>query len=141
MDKLPDYLIENYIIPYLSSYDLFYKFRTLSPYYYYCSRNKILTHFPSEMMKTLKKIIDFNNKEDLTKKFDEITKKTFNVPIYTPMAIFKIVNYFFNQYLITLEKDINDKMKECIINLIFYHEYLPYFNQREIIEFLLQLLD
>ena len=30
------------------------------------------------MMKTLKKIIDFNNKEDLTKKFDEITKKTFN---------------------------------------------------------------
>ena len=78
MDKLPDYLIENYIIPYLSSYDLFYKFRALSPYYYYCSRNKILTHFPSEMMKTLKKIIDFNNKEDLTKKFDEITKKTFN---------------------------------------------------------------
>ena len=72
---------------------------------------------------------------------NNVTKKTFNVPIYTPMAIFKIVNYFFNQYLITLEKDINDKMKECIINLIFYHEYLPYFNQREIIEFLLQLLD
>ena len=78
MDKLPDYLIENYIIPYLSSYDLFYKFRALSPYFYYCARNKILTHFPSEMMKTLKKIIDFNNKEDLTKKFDEVTKSTFN---------------------------------------------------------------
>ena len=29
-------------------------------------------------MKTLKKIIDFNTKEDLTKNFDEITKKTFN---------------------------------------------------------------
>ncbi len=78
MDKLPDYLIENYIIPYLSSYDLFYKFRSLSSYYYYCARNKILTHFPGEMMKTLKKIIDFNTKEDLTKNFDEITKKTFN---------------------------------------------------------------
>jgi hypothetical protein len=78
MDKLPDYLIENYIIPYLSSYDLFYKFRSLSSYYYYCARNKILTHFPGEMMKTLKKIIDFNTKEDLTKNFDEITKRTFN---------------------------------------------------------------
>ena len=78
MDKLPDYLIESQIIPFLSSYDLFYKFRSLSPYYYYCSRNKILTHFPGEMMKTLKKIIDFNTKEDLTKNFDEITKKTFN---------------------------------------------------------------
>ena len=72
---------------------------------------------------------------------NNVTKKTFNVPIYTPMAIFKIVNYYFNQYLITLEKDNNDKMKECIINLIFYHEYLPYFNQKEVIEFLLQLLD
>ena len=78
MDKLPDYLIESYIIPYLSSYDLFYKFRTLSSYYYYCARNKILTHFPGEMMKILKKIIDFNTKEDLTKNFDLITKKTFN---------------------------------------------------------------
>ena len=78
MDKLPDYLIENYIIPYLSSYDLFYKFRSLSPYYYYCARNKILTHFPGEMMKTLKKIIDFNTKEDLTQNFDLITRKTFN---------------------------------------------------------------
>jgi hypothetical protein len=29
-------------------------------------------------MKTLKKIIDFNTKEDLTKNFDEITKRTFN---------------------------------------------------------------
>ena len=77
MDKLPDYLIESYIIPYLSSYDLFYKLRSLSSYYYYCARNKILTHFPGEMMKTLKKIIDFNTKEDLTKNFDEITKKTF----------------------------------------------------------------
>ena len=78
MDKLPDYLIENFIIPYLSSYDLFYKFRTLSSYYYYCARNKILTHFPGEMMKTLKKIIEFNTKEDLTKNFDIITKRTFN---------------------------------------------------------------
>ena len=78
MDKLPDYLIENYIIPFLSSTDLFYKFRSLSSYYYYCARNKILTHFPGEMMKTLKKIIDFNTKEDLTKNFDEITKRTFN---------------------------------------------------------------
>ena len=78
MDKLPDYLIESQIIPFLSSNDLFYKFRSLSPYYYYCARNKILTHFPGEMMKTLKKIIDFNTKEDLTKNFDEITKKTFN---------------------------------------------------------------
>lgn len=78
MDKLPDYLIENYIIPYLSSNDLFYKFRTLGSYYYYCARNKILTHFPGEMMKTLQKIIEFNTKEDLTKNFDEITKKIFN---------------------------------------------------------------
>lgn len=78
MDKLPDFILESHIIPYLSSYDLFYKFRSLGTYYYYCARNKILTHFPEEMMKTLKKIIDFNNKEDLTKNFDEITRRTFN---------------------------------------------------------------
>ena len=78
MEKLPDYLIESYIIPYLTSSDLFYKFRSLSPYYYKCARNKILTHFPGEMVLYLKKIIEFNNKEDLTKKFEEIMKKTLN---------------------------------------------------------------
>ena len=78
MDKLPDYLIETYIIPYLSSHDLFYKLRSLSSYYYKCARNKILTHFPGEMMFLLKKIIEFNAKEDLTKNFEEIMKKAFN---------------------------------------------------------------
>ena len=78
MDTIPDYLIENYIIPFLSSNDLFYKLRSLGSYYYSCARKKILCHFPGEMMKTLKKIIDFNTKEDLTKNFEEVTKKTFN---------------------------------------------------------------
>ena len=78
MEKLPDYLIESYIIPYLSSYDLFYKFRSLSSYYYKCVRNKILTHFPGEMLLILKKIMDFNTKEDLAKKFEEILKQTLN---------------------------------------------------------------
>ena len=78
MEKLPDYLIETYIIPYLSSLDLFYKLRSLSSYYYKCARNKILTHFPGEMMFLLKKIIEFNTKEDLTKNFEEIMKKAFN---------------------------------------------------------------
>ena len=78
MEKLPDYLIESYIIPYLSSYDLFYKFRSLSSYYYKCARNKILTHFPGEMLIILKKIMDFNTKEDLAKKFEEILKQTLN---------------------------------------------------------------
>lgn len=78
MEKLPDYLIESYIIPYLSSYDLFYKFRSLSSYYYKCARNKILTHFPGEMLLILKKIMDFNTKEDLAKKFEEILKQTLN---------------------------------------------------------------
>ena len=77
MDKLPNYLIENYIIPYISSHDLFFSFRSLNSYYYICARNKILTHFPSEMMFLLKKIIEFNTKEDLTKNFEEIMKKTF----------------------------------------------------------------
>ena len=77
MDKLPDYLIEEYIIPYLSSDDLFFRFRSLSSYYYHCARCKILLHFPQEMMKTLKKIIEFNQKEDLTKTFEEVTQKTF----------------------------------------------------------------
>jgi hypothetical protein len=77
MDKLPDYLIEEYIIPFLSTNDLFYKFRSLSSYYYHCARCKILLHFPQEMMKTLKKIIEFNQKEDLTKTFEEVTQKTF----------------------------------------------------------------
>ena len=75
MENLPDYLIESQIIPFLSSYDLFYKFRSLSSYYYNCARNKILTHFPGEMMFILKKIIEFNTKEDLTKNFEEIMKK------------------------------------------------------------------
>ena len=78
MEKLPDYLIESYIIPYLSSDDLFYKMRSLNSYYYKCARNKILTHFPGEMMLLLKKIIDFNSKEDLTKNFEEVMKKTFS---------------------------------------------------------------
>ena len=78
MDKLPDYLIETYIIPYLSSHDLFYKLRSLSSYYYKCARNKILTHFPGEMMFLLKKIIEFNAKEDLTKNFEEIMRKAFD---------------------------------------------------------------
>ena len=76
MDKLPDYLIENYIIPYLSSEDLFYKLRSLSSYYFHCARNKILLHFPEEMMQNLAKIIEFNMKEDLTKTFEEVTQKT-----------------------------------------------------------------
>ena len=78
MDKLPDYLIEKYIIPFLTSDDLFYKFRSLGPYYYHCARSKILIHFPEEMMKTLQKIVEFNMKEDLTKNFEEITQKLFN---------------------------------------------------------------
>ena len=78
MEKLPDYLIEKYIIPFLSSDDLFYKFRSLGPYYYHCARCKILTQFPEEMMKTLKKIVEFNMKEDLTKTFEEVTRKTFS---------------------------------------------------------------
>ena len=78
MEKLPNYLIEENIIPYLSSEDLFYKFRLLSSYYYICARNKILTHFPSEMMITLKKLIELNTKEELTKNFEDITRKTFN---------------------------------------------------------------
>ena len=78
MDQLPDYLIEEYIIPYLSSNDLFFRFRSLSSYYYHCARCKILLHFPQEMMKTLKKIIEFNQKEDLTKTFEEVTQKTFS---------------------------------------------------------------
>ena len=77
MDKLPDYLIEKFIIPYLSSEDLFYKFRSLSSYYYHCARSKILLHFPEEMMKTLKKIVEFNMKEDLSKTFEEVTKRVF----------------------------------------------------------------
>jgi hypothetical protein len=76
MDKLPDYLIERYIIPFLSSDDLFYKLRGLSSYYYHCARNKILLHFPEEMMKTLEKIIQFNMKEDLTKSLQEVIQKT-----------------------------------------------------------------
>ena len=78
MDKLPDYLIEKYIIPFLSSNDLFYSFRSLNSYYYHCARSKILLHFPQEMMKTLKKIVEFNMKEDLTKTFEEVTQNVFS---------------------------------------------------------------
>ena len=77
MDQLPDYLIEKYIIPFLSTDDLFYSFRSLNSYYYHCARSKILLHFPEEMMKTLKKIVEFNMKEDLTKTFEEVTQKLF----------------------------------------------------------------
>ena len=64
MDKLPDYLIENYIIPYLTSNELFYKFRPLSSYYYHCARVKILVKFPEEIMKSLKKILEYNTREN-----------------------------------------------------------------------------
>ena len=42
MDKLPDYLIENFIIPFLISDELFYKIRPLSSYYYHYARVKIV---------------------------------------------------------------------------------------------------
>ena len=84
MDKLPDYFIENYIIPYLSSNDLFYKFRTLGSYYYYCARNKILTHFPGEMMKTLQKIIEFNTRKEL---IQAVKPSRFDYSCYLPFNV------------------------------------------------------
>ena len=76
MDKLPDYLIENYIIPYLTSDELFYKFRPLGSYYYHCARVKILTKFPQEIMKSLKKILEYNTREDPTNAFQELVQKS-----------------------------------------------------------------
>ena len=76
MDKLPDYLIENYIIPYLTSNELFYKFRPLSSYYYHCARVKILVKFPEEIMKSLKKILEYNTREDPTNAFQEFVQKS-----------------------------------------------------------------
>ena len=76
MDKLPDYLIENFIIPFLTSDELFYKIRPLSSYYYHCARVKILIKFPEEIMKTLKKIIEYNTREDPTKAFQEMAQKS-----------------------------------------------------------------
>ena len=76
MDKLPDYLIENYIIPYLTSDELFYKFRPLSSYYYHCARVKILIKFPEEIMKTLKKILEYNMREDPTNTFQEFFQRS-----------------------------------------------------------------
>ena len=76
MDKLPDYLIENYIIPYLTSDELFYKFRPLSSYYYHCARVKILIKFPEEIMKTLKKILEYNMREDPTNDFQEFFQRS-----------------------------------------------------------------
>ena len=76
MDKLPDYLIENYIIPFLRSDELFYKFRPLSSYYYHCARVKILIKFPEEIMKTLKKILEYNTREDPTNAFKDFVQKS-----------------------------------------------------------------
>ena len=76
MEKLPDYLIENYIIPFLNSDELFYKFRPLGSYYYHCARVKILIKFPEEIMKNLKKIIDYNAREDPTSNFQELIQRS-----------------------------------------------------------------
>lgn len=112
MDKLPDYLIEEYIIPFLSSDDLFFKFRSLSSYYYHCARCKILLHFPQEMMKTLKKIIDFNQKEDLTKTFEEVTQKT-----YSEKRILTILMVSVN-FAFTIKKILETTREERVLNLI-----------------------
>ena len=76
MEKLPDYIIENNIIPFLNSEELFYKFRPLGSYYYYCARVKILIKFPDEIMKNLKKIIEYNAREDPTKNFQELIQRS-----------------------------------------------------------------
>ena len=112
MDKLPDYLIEKYIIPFLSSDDLFYKFRSLSSYYYHCARSKILLHFPEEMMKTLKKIVEFNLKEDLTKTFEEVTQKVFREK--------SLLLILMNQYNISLliKKILENTRDESALRLI-----------------------
>ena len=79
MDKLPDFLIENYIIPFLTSNELFYKIRPLSSYYYHCARVKILVKFPEEIMKSLKKIIEYNTREDPTSAFQELVQKSISI--------------------------------------------------------------
>jgi hypothetical protein len=76
MEKLPDYIIENNIIPFLNSEELFYKFRPLGSYYYHCARVKILIKFPDEIMKNLKKIIEYNAREDPTKNFQELIQRS-----------------------------------------------------------------
>ena len=79
MDKLPDYLIENYIIPFLTSNELFFKIRPLSSYYYHCARVKILVKFPEEIMKSLKKILEYNTREDPTSAFQELVQKSISI--------------------------------------------------------------
>ena len=75
MDKIPDYLIERYIIQFLSPEDLFYKFRCLGSYYYNCAKNEISINVPIEIVKALHRINEFGIEEVVTKEANEIAQK------------------------------------------------------------------
>ena len=66
--ELPDYLIENYIIPYVGTEELFYKVRPVSTECYNNSKNTLQVNFPEEMINRLKEICNLNQEEDLEKK-------------------------------------------------------------------------
>lgn len=76
--ELPDYLIENYIIPYVGTEELFYKVRPVSTECYNNSKNTLQVNFPEEMINRLKEICNLNKEEDLAKQFNDRSNKLLN---------------------------------------------------------------
>ena len=66
--ELPDYLIENYIIPYVGTEELFYKVRPVSTECYNNSKNTLQINFPEEMINRLKEICKKAEKKLYTQK-------------------------------------------------------------------------
>ena len=75
---LPDYLVENYIVPYINTQELFYKVRLISTECYNNSKNTLQINFPEEMINRLKEICNLNKNEDLTKQFNDRSNKLLN---------------------------------------------------------------
>ena len=74
---LPNYIIEGYIIPYLTSEDLFYRIRPLNSFFFECTKNTIQINFPEEMIGNLKNLVAINKNEELTQAFNILTQQLF----------------------------------------------------------------
>lgn len=114
---LPDYLIENYIIPYLTVKDLFEKVRVISSEMYTSARNQYNINFPEEMMRRLKNICDLNPNEELIKQFT--SKSDMLLHDKNTIFIYSVQINFCNIITNLLDESINDVNINSLLQLFY----------------------
>ena len=130
---LPDYLVENYIVPYINTQELFYKVRLISTECYNNSKNTLQINFPEEMINRLKEICNLNKNEDLTKQFNDRSNKLLNDR--NMLFIYSLQLNFADLIKKVLEANPNDEKVLNMIRLFFIviksEDKLALLNNRE----------